>query len=125
MEWVIFLGTIFFGLPFPKIVNEDILMYLIVFRLECGASLASAKGRRKHEKKHCPNMPKDQNLLGGGVGGVPNLYPGNPLMGKSSFLPVKIKQVPDKNHKYKLCPQCLGMAVGLPHPLTTFLLIKK
>jgi len=27
-------------------------------RLHCGASLASAKGRRKHEKKHCPNMGK-------------------------------------------------------------------
>lgn len=31
-------------------------------RLECGASLASAKGRRKHEKKHCPNMPKDNEM---------------------------------------------------------------
>ena len=27
-------------------------------RLHCGASLASAKGRRKHEKKHCPNFGK-------------------------------------------------------------------
>jgi len=27
-------------------------------RLQCGASLASAKGRRKHEKKHCPNFGK-------------------------------------------------------------------
>jgi len=60
-------------------------------RLECGASLASAKGRRKHEKKHCPNMPKDQNLLGG-VGGVTNLYPGNPLMGHSLFSRVPLKQ---------------------------------
>merc|ERR1711936_864570 len=29
-----------------------------ICRLHCGASLASAKGRRKHEKKHCPNFGK-------------------------------------------------------------------
>jgi hypothetical protein len=51
-------------------------------RLECGASLASAKGRRKHEKKHCPNMPKDH--LMGGVG-APGLFAVNPLMGHSLF----------------------------------------
>jgi len=35
-------------------------------RLHCGASLASAKGRRKHEKKHCPNLGKvAQPLLRG------------------------------------------------------------
>ena len=56
----------------------------IVIRLECGASLASAKGRRKHEKKHCPNMPKEHNMMGGGsVGaGVHSLFAANPLMGK-------------------------------------------
>jgi len=37
-------------------------------RLECGASLASAKGRRKHEKKHCPNFGKlpQPTIRGGG-----------------------------------------------------------
>jgi len=37
-------------------------------RLQCGASLASAKGRRKHEKKHCPNFGKmaQPTIRGGG-----------------------------------------------------------
>jgi len=45
-------------------------------RLECGASLASAKGRRKHEKKHCPNMPKENEM-------------GNMMTSSSTFTPVQ------------------------------------
>lgn len=28
--------------------------FLIIFRNDCGVTLASAKGRRKHERRHCP-----------------------------------------------------------------------
>ena len=27
---------------------------MIIFRNDCGVTLASAKGRRKHERRHCP-----------------------------------------------------------------------
>jgi len=50
-----------------------------VCRLDCGASLASAKGRRKHEKKHCPNVPKDQ------YGAFPMYYNAGNLLGHSLF----------------------------------------
>jgi len=39
-----------------------------ICRLHCGASLASAKGRRKHEKKHCPNFGKYAQPKGRGRG---------------------------------------------------------
>lgn len=51
-----------------------------ICRLDCGASLASAKGRRKHEKKHCPNVPKDQ--FGAAY---PMYYSAGNLIGHSLF----------------------------------------
>ena len=34
--------------------NFRVISFLIIFRNDCGVTLASAKGRRKHERRHCP-----------------------------------------------------------------------
>jgi len=68
-----------------------------ICRLECGASLASAKGRRKHEKKHCPNVPKEK------FGNFPLFYPGNNMMGHSLF---GGQRVPVKKQDWFECRIC-------------------
>jgi len=96
-----------------------------ICRLNCGASLASAKGRRKHEKKHCPNVPKEHpgmyysdsnivghSLFGGRVpvkkqewfecrlcGKVLKTYEGRRLHEKLQHLPHKKNPAINKNIK--------------------------
>ena len=44
--------TIAYIYAFIKIRISE--FFLIIFRNDCGVTLASAKGRRKHERRHCP-----------------------------------------------------------------------
>ena len=64
------------------------------FSAQCGASLASAKGRRKHEKKHCPNTPRSLLLL-----------PHRPSLGHHSLLS-RVVRVPLKQQKRFECRLC-------------------
>jgi len=70
-----------------------------ICRLECGASLASAKGRRKHEKKHCPNVPKEKF-----AGSYPVFYPGNNMLGGHTLF--GDARLPVKKQEYFECRIC-------------------
>ena len=74
-------------------------------RLHCGASLASAKGRRKHEKKHCPNLGKvAQPLLRGSrMGQLDSMVVGHSAFGFDGHSALGL---PIKQQKTFVCRYC-------------------
>ena len=63
-------------------------MYFSVIRNDCGVTLASAKGRRKHEKRHCPKSSgEDRDVSNSSHQSLANRYPSStssPLLVNSS-----------------------------------------
>lgn len=59
-----------------------------VCRLQCGASLASAKGRRKHEKKHCPHLSRPSSSASSSV----LVLPSHSLFSRVVRVPLKLQR---------------------------------